>query len=216
MINSFELDFALNDLSSLSKTFDPVQSNIYIKDKNLSFIWTNKLQANSCGFTNAKDIAGLNDYDICSEETAYTLQETDRTLLSLRKSIQLIEEGTFQNKYHLTAQTFKFPIIAKNGELLGLFGISQDITALKKLESHPFHKMQKSRLSKQESYCLFYYTIGKSCREISLHLNISSRTVESYLENIKNKLICHSKSELIEKSLILFFNLTPNQLSIPK
>jgi len=53
-------------------------------------------------------------------------------------------------------------------------------------------------LSKQEAGCAYYLSIGKSMKEIGRILNISPRTVESYISNIKNKTNCHSKSDLID------------------
>jgi DNA-binding CsgD family transcriptional regulator len=61
------------------------------------------------------------------------------------------------------------------------------------------------QLSKQEKKCLSELLKGKSAAGIGLNLNLSSRTVESYLTNIKNKMDCYSKEELINK-LIKFQN----------
>ena len=42
-------------------------------------------------------------------------------------------------------------------------------------------------LSRQERRCLFYLAEGKTAKETAAFLRLSSRTVESYLEHIKNK-----------------------------
>lgn len=42
-------------------------------------------------------------------------------------------------------------------------------------------------LSRQERKCLFYLAQGKTAKETAAFLRLSSRTVESYLEHIKNK-----------------------------
>jgi DNA-binding CsgD family transcriptional regulator len=39
--------------------------------------------------------------------------------------------------------------------------------------------------------------------EIAININLSRRTIESYIENLKDKLNCHSKSELFQKCLEL-------------
>jgi DNA-binding CsgD family transcriptional regulator len=55
---------------------------------------------------------------------------------------------------------------------------------------------QASRLSLQETKCLQGIRMGKTAKEIALNLQLSHRTIESYIENIKNKLRCSTKAEL--------------------
>lgn len=70
-------------------------------------------------------------------------------------------------------------------------------------------KNEKSSLtiesfSKRELECIRYTLKGKSAKQISYELKISTRTVEEYLANIKTKMGVYSKSELIENALLLF------------
>lgn len=51
-------------------------------------------------------------------------------------------------------------------------------------------------LSPRERDCLKLLIHGNSAKDSALELNLSPRTVESYLENIKNKLLCANKREL--------------------
>lgn len=55
-------------------------------------------------------------------------------------------------------------------------------------------------LSLREKECLKFYLQNETAKSIAERLNLSSRTVESYLENIKNKLDCYKKPELIKKA----------------
>ncbi len=52
------------------------------------------------------------------------------------------------------------------------------------------------KLSPQEKKCLKGIGHGKSAKETALDLRLSHRTVEAYIENIKNKLACSTKQEL--------------------
>ena len=56
-----------------------------------------------------------------------------------------------------------------------------------------------SPLSKREQECLALFQQGKSARATAAILGLSSRTVEAYFENIKNKLGCYSKWELLDR-----------------
>lgn len=52
-------------------------------------------------------------------------------------------------------------------------------------------------LSKQQSACILLLSKGKSAKEIGFEMGLSSRTVEHYLERIKNQLGCATSKELI-------------------
>lgn len=51
-------------------------------------------------------------------------------------------------------------------------------------------------LSKRERECLKLLLLQKSAKETAIELNLSSRTIEFYFENIKNKLTCNNKNEV--------------------
>jgi DNA-binding CsgD family transcriptional regulator len=53
------------------------------------------------------------------------------------------------------------------------------------------------KLSSRELECIFLYHKGKTAKETARALNISQRTVETYFENIKNKLNCYSKDQVV-------------------
>lgn len=55
-----------------------------------------------------------------------------------------------------------------------------------------------STLSNQEQECLTLFKQGHSAQSTAAIMGLSRRTVEHYFENIKNKLNCYSKSELLE------------------
>lgn len=55
------------------------------------------------------------------------------------------------------------------------------------------------KFTQRELMCIHYLLQYKTATEIAFFLNLSKRTVESYIEHIRLKLNCTSKSELIEK-----------------
>ncbi|MGE3920042.1 MAG: helix-turn-helix transcriptional regulator [Gammaproteobacteria bacterium] len=64
------------------------------------------------------------------------------------------------------------------------------------------YKDQQYSITKMEFNCLINLFYGKSMKEISSELNLSPRTVEGYILNIKNKMKVNRKSELIK----IFYN----------
>lgn len=67
---------------------------------------------------------------------------------------------------------------------------------LQKIQS--LHKIPfQEALTKREIECSKLFVLGYSSRKIAKQLEISPRTVEHHIENIKAKLSSHSKSELL-------------------
>jgi DNA-binding CsgD family transcriptional regulator len=56
-------------------------------------------------------------------------------------------------------------------------------------------------LSDRQLECLFLLMRGKTSKQIAAILELSPRTIETHIEDIKEKFNCQSKSELIEKAI---------------
>jgi DNA-binding CsgD family transcriptional regulator len=61
------------------------------------------------------------------------------------------------------------------------------------------HKTKKdwTKLTKRELDCAHHLVLGKTYKEIALILELSPRTIEEYTNNIKRKMNCKNKAELI-------------------
>lgn len=59
-----------------------------------------------------------------------------------------------------------------------------------------------AQMTRREAEVMFYLSKGKSAKEIAAQLSISPRTVETYIENMKLKLCCNTRSKAID----LFLN----------
>jgi DNA-binding CsgD family transcriptional regulator len=70
----------------------------------------------------------------------------------------------------------------------------------------------KVSLSKREFECLFYLVQGRTMKEIARFMNLSFRTIEFHLNNVKRKLNCNKKSQVIDTLLknVVFSSLLPN------
>ncbi len=55
------------------------------------------------------------------------------------------------------------------------------------------------QLSHREQECVSFISRGMTAKQIGKALNISNRTVETYLENVKRKLCCSNRAELLWK-----------------
>ncbi|MGD9152386.1 MAG: helix-turn-helix transcriptional regulator [Gammaproteobacteria bacterium] len=62
-------------------------------------------------------------------------------------------------------------------------------------------KFHLCKLSKRESECVCCILRGMTTRQMANMMDLSPRTVEGYLLNIKNKLDCKDRYEIISKVL---------------
>jgi DNA-binding CsgD family transcriptional regulator len=79
-----------------------------------------------------------------------------------------------------------------------------DAKALLDSEIYAFYLANSNgdvHLTLQESACLYHLVHGKTAKVTARLLNISPRTVEGYLANIRSKLQCKNKLEIIIKAL---------------
>lgn len=73
----------------------------------------------------------------------------------------------------------------------------------------PIYFSEKGKqLSKRETEIILLLIKGKSTKKIAMELNLSLRTIENYLNNIKLKTDSNPKSELLEKMIGFFDPLT--------
>lgn len=93
--------------------------------------------------------------------------------------------------------------ILKNESHLRMKPTQQGQTSTAQRYQHKvLHNNQVIPLTERELECLHYLILGKSAKQTASILNVSSRTVEFHLNNIKDKAFCRSKIELLSKTLV--------------
>ncbi len=75
----------------------------------------------------------------------------------------------------------------------------QNINILKQRFSGLTKNGKLRPLSTRQAECLYYYVLGFSAKEIGRRLELSFRTVQNYLNTIKEKLSCETSNELKNK-----------------
>lgn len=69
------------------------------------------------------------------------------------------------------------------------------------------------KLTERQSEVLFYILRGKTAKQIARYLNLSSRTVEEYLSQLKYKFNAGNKHDLIDKAIAEgFLNTIPESI----
>ena len=117
-----------------------------------------------------------------------------------------IENDRVKEVWIMTDACFNYKANAEEGERDGIMHQPANImqadvnTAYRMFTSIINKKLMTDypqvELSRREMECLFYTLSGRSAKEIASILSLSTRTIEHYLEKLKLKLNCTSKSEL--------------------
>jgi len=115
--------------------FDNVTDYIYIKDANHRFVAASRSFAQAINHKSRHDIKGKTDFDIFPEANAKTHAKHERKILQGAKSITELEEPYHDSDGNICwFSTRKEPVYDSKKNIVGLIGISRDITKYKKLE----------------------------------------------------------------------------------
>lgn len=111
----------------LRATLDNLPFFFWLKDTQSRFLAVNKVFADACGLASPEEIVGLSDTDVWPRELADRYRADDFAVMaSLReKSVEeLVAGGTAAG----WIETYKKPVIAADGQLLGTVGFARDIS----------------------------------------------------------------------------------------
>lgn len=75
--------------------------------------------------------------------------------------------------------------------------VRKDLSSLRKQKADVLEKKQEVQFSRREADCLVHFLHGKTANETGLALGLSRRTVEFYVKNMRQKVGCRTKAELI-------------------
>jgi PAS domain S-box-containing protein len=111
------------------------QDTIYFKDINSKFILNSKAHAMQFGLENPMDLRGKDDYDFFPKEFADMAYATEQEIIRSGKPII----GKVEQWDHMDGTTTwflasKYPLYNSDGDIIGTWGNSKDITDIKKTE----------------------------------------------------------------------------------
>ncbi|MCX7003057.1 MAG: PAS domain S-box protein, partial [bacterium] len=112
---------------------DSIPDIIFYKDVQGVYLGCNPPFATLVGRAR-EDIVGKTDYDLFDKEIADSFREHDRRMLALREARHNEEWITYPDGRKILIDTLKTPYWGSDGTLLGVLGISRDITARKQAE----------------------------------------------------------------------------------
>ncbi len=120
----------------LQTLMDNIPDGIYFKDTESRFIKVNKAQARHLRLTNPEEMINKSDFDYFSEEHARPAYEDEQEIMRSGEPIVGKEEKEkwLDGKEGWVSST-KMPLRDHEGQIIGTFGLSRDITDAKRMQS---------------------------------------------------------------------------------
>lgn len=159
---------------------------MFIKDIQGGYIWVNesllRLQK-----IRAIDILGKVDENLPWSSHTKELSLHDQQILDERLPC-VFKETIIRRGQAVDGFCHKSPVYSQQGELAGIAGVFID--APNSINTH-------NKLSIREKQCLRNLAHGLTAKVSAQQLKLSPRTVENYLEKLRDKLHCKNQAELI-------------------
>jgi PAS domain S-box-containing protein len=173
----------------LRQVLDTIPSRVFWKDRSLNFIGSNQAFALDAGLKSPEELVGKNDFDMTWAEQARLYQNDDQTVMESRQPKLNFEEPHTDSDGRTTwVRTSKVPLLNTRGQVDGILGIYDDVTA---------EKAAEEAIRRQNQYLAVSAEIGRLVTS-TLDLNtIFSRTVSLISERFG---FYHSAIFIIEET----------------
>jgi PAS domain S-box-containing protein len=114
---------------------DSIPDSIYFKDIDSKFIKANNATVIKMGHNSVEELIGKTDFDIFRDEHALKAKKDEEEIIKNRSSIiNKIEKEIWKDGKITWVTTTKIPLLDENDNVCGTFGITRDVTELKKAQ----------------------------------------------------------------------------------
>ena len=131
---SSELTGYKEQLEYLNDIISYLPGHVYWLDKNNVYLGCNDLHAHDVNLKSRFDIVNKTNFDMPWKDQAEKINSFNNNVMSTGK-IATTEESEYFNNVYKTFLSQKVPLKNKKGEVIGILGISIDITEQKRLEA---------------------------------------------------------------------------------
>ncbi|MCV0427618.1 MAG: EAL domain-containing protein [Roseibium sp.] len=161
----------------LQTLVDQVSDHIFVKDRSHRFVMANQPVADELGFSDPAELIGKTDLELHPEDVGRKFRAAESEIMtSGNPRIDFEEYSVLANGKRKWLSSSKFPVLNHDREVVGLVGISRDITERKKAEL----------LQKGQNKVLQEIATGKSLYEV---LETLVLTIESQLDGVKGSVM---------------------------
>jgi len=164
----------------IQKVLSNLPNSIYWKDREGVYLGANAQAAHMVGFTSINEIIGKTDFDFASRDKAEKFRKNDMLVMTTGKEICVEEQSFSQDGKKLIQLSTKKPITNDKGDIIGIMGVTVDITELKKKEK----KLIEQKKSLKKALTVKSELLRNINHEMRTHItsivNISDILVESW------------------------------------
>ena len=171
----------------LRALMDNPSDQIYFKDTQSRFLQCSKAMAEKFGAKDVKELLGKSDADFFGEEHARLAFEDEQEIIRTGQPvIGKVEREGWKNDQETWALTSKIPLRSKAGEIIGTFGISKDITAIKEAETklNSVHK-ELMNASRQAGMAEVATSVLHNVGNVLNSVNVSSSLIAEKMRSSK-------------------------------
>ncbi len=135
----------------LKRLMEKMTDSIYFKDLQSRFVMVNKTLANAWGFSSPEELIGKSDFDSFRAADARQMFEDEQAIIKSGEPMEGVEEETTWKDGHVAwSSTSKMPLVDDDGNTVGTFGISRNITEHKMAELNAARYAEEIRRIKEE------------------------------------------------------------------
>ncbi len=128
-----------------------IPDHIYFKDLQSRFIRTTRSHAIAFGLNDPAEVIGKMDSDFFTNEHAQAAIEDEQKILRTGEPmVGVIEKETWPNHTDTWVSTTKMPLRDEEGNIIGTFGISRDITELKQAQEALTYQAKELKKKNEE------------------------------------------------------------------
>jgi len=176
------------------EAYEHLNSAVFIKNLKGKYLWANSFFIQiSSGARSLGEVQNKEDYDFPWHPYADELRANDQLLFRKCESLSSFEriirhDGTKINIFS------RKELLFENNRLIGLLGLSFVLPDIK----------QNSLFTHREHEILSLVAKGYTDKEIAKKLNLSPRTVETHINNAKQKSAVRTRSELTARFMLQY------------
>lgn len=192
---------------NLEKILNSINHSVFLKDASGKYIWVNDQFAKFAG-VRAEKIIGLTDDDLVWSGQADYFRASNASVLSGESIVNV--ERTITSAEGITKIILTLsPYRSETGQIVGVLGnffdCSQQFFVIQSngtfQNNRFFLDFTDQWLTTEELRVLYYLFHGFTAKKIVEKTNKSLGTVGYHLDNIKNKMGCQKKDEIIEVAM---------------
>lgn len=158
---------------------DNIPMFIYFKNERSEYAVINQVMIDSLGLSTHEEAVGRHDRDFFAVELSEAAGEDERLIMKNQKPLlNKLEEIPWRDgrtSYHLSS---KFPWLDSEGKVLGIFGVSSDVTAL--IEAQNKLSAAADELASQNKAMAEQLSLAKEIQQAAVPVSLPTVTAEGW------------------------------------